>query len=197
MLRTKAKPTFGSIPNFRVVTSESEGIPLLYRSSRPDFITDLEVTSFRNLGVRSIIDFRSPKEYQKADGSKLLDQHYEVQEVKFVKKGFAKVPPGELHPVVPVKVTKSDEFRKQNVIGKHYLVNFFQLNYVWAKFNQAPLWFRLCSLLYLLYDFVFNTGYVNFVRAYAKQVLNKEGLLGQYIDMINLSQEPIRAGRTT
>lgn len=68
-----------NLPNFREICvkncNQDEDSPrgLLYRSSRPDFLTDKEVCELQRLGIRSVLDFRSPKEYAKADGLKLLD----------------------------------------------------------------------------------------------------------------------------
>jgi len=79
-------------------------------------------------------------------------------------------------------------------IRKHYLINFFRLNYIWAVFRRAPLHIALYALLWLVVDLVLHTGYTYFVRVFAKHVLNKEGLYGQYIDMITYSQQSICAG---
>ena len=63
-----------------------------------------------------------------------------------------------------------------------------------ACFSKAPLWFQLYTLLFLIYDLIFRTGYRYFVRMFAKKVLNNRGLTGQYIDMIDFSQASIYAG---
>lgn len=195
MLKFKGNATgisgFPSMPNFRLV-NESEkcntnkNVPLLYRSSRPDFLTEHDLTKFKHLGIKSIIDFRSAKEYRTANGSKLLDFYYPVCKVNL--SFFGKVLPGE--PTYKV-LSKSDPV---SVCGKHYLLDFFKLNYIMAVFNRAPLWFRLYSMLYLLYDVIMNTGYKNFVGVFAKKVLNKSGLTGQYMDMLMHSQAAIVSG---
>ena len=87
-------PVFSSMPNFRKLPSacdlqaadkeESEKLPgslQLYRSSRPDFLTEDEITQFLKFGIRCIIDFRSVREYRKANGLKLLDSTYPVYKV--------------------------------------------------------------------------------------------------------------------
>jgi Tyrosine phosphatase family len=91
-------PQFSSMPNFRKLPStcdlntedqthdkpqlDAQEITLkLYRSSRPDFLTEVEVDQFMKLGIRCIIDFRSAREYRKASGSKLLDSMYPVYKV--------------------------------------------------------------------------------------------------------------------
>jgi hypothetical protein len=91
-------PQFSSMPNFRKLPStcdihredkstdkqefiQPEVTLKLYRSSRPDFLTEDEVDKFMQLGIQCIIDFRSAKEYGKANGSKLLDSVYPVYKV--------------------------------------------------------------------------------------------------------------------
>ena len=79
-------------------------------------------------------------------------------------------------------------------VRKHFLINFFRMNYVWAIFRRAPWTIALYSLLWLIVDVILRTGYKYFVRVFAKHVLNKEGLYGQYIDMLTYSQSSICAG---
>ncbi|PVD33085.1 hypothetical protein C0Q70_08534 [Pomacea canaliculata] len=79
-----------TVPNFRVLcgSSESEqrGVQdgVIYRSSRPDFLTEQELLAFRNLSIRSIIDFRSRKEYMasSSEGNHVLDKEYDLLQVK-------------------------------------------------------------------------------------------------------------------
>lgn len=44
-------------------------------------MTETDILKFKKLGIRSIIDFRSAKEYSKANGNKLLDAYYPVCKV--------------------------------------------------------------------------------------------------------------------
>lgn len=185
--------TFQSMPNFRVIDSCcSESVKeketcRLYRSSRPDFLTAAEIDSFMQLGIRSVIDFRSVKEYHSASGSKLLDCHFPLYKVKlplnFKYRHGDKVKFGRL----PTNWVVRDEMTQR----KHFLINFFTLNYIWAVYGRAPWYIKLFSLVLLLYDIVFNTGYRHFVRLFARHVLNKCGLAGQYIDMVTYSQAAI------
>ena len=187
---------FQSMPNFRVIDScchdstTEERTCQLYRSSRPDFLTEAEIDAFKQLGIRSIIDFRSVKEYHKASGPKLLDCHFPLYKVKlplhFKYKAGDKVKFGRL----PTNWVCRDETTQR----KHFLINFFTLNYIWAVYNRAPWYIRLFSFLLLFYDIVFHTGYKHFVRLFARHVLNKRGLAGQYIDMITYSQAAICSG---
>ena len=189
---------FQSMPNFRIVDSccnesvneDGDGKCRLYRSSRPDFLTPTEIETFQRLGLRSIIDFRSVKEYHKASGSKLLDRYFPLYKVKlphnFKYRNGEKV---NLSPL-PSDWRCRDETTKRT----HFLINFFTLNYIWAVYNRAPLYVKLFALVLLLYDVVFNTGYKHFVRLFARHVLNKSGLAGQYIDMLTYSRAAICAG---
>ena len=49
---------------------------------------------------------------------------------------------------------------------------------------------------YLIFDFIFNTGYRYFVGLFARKVLNRKGLTGQYIDMLTYSQASMCAGNS-
>lgn len=69
------------------------------------------------------------------------------------------------------------------------------INYIWKVFNRAPWYIKLYSLLFLIVDVIFNTNYRYFVRVFAKHVLNRDGLFGQYRDMINYSKASICAGK--
>ena len=204
---------FPSMPNFRQINDFPDGKDdkkvkyKLYRSSRPDFLTAPEVESFKNLGIKSIIDFRSHSEYHKAKGNKLLDRDFPVykvqipfrlkykpnQEVKVKKiktKGSTKQ--GDSSGTDSDAITNENDFKEPQ--GKHYLVDFFKMNYVVAVFNRAPWYVRLYSMFYLIFDFIFNTGYRYFVGLFARKVLNREGLTGQYIDMLTYSQASMCAG---
>ena len=204
---------FPSMPNFRQINDIPDGKDdkkvkyKLYRSSRPDFLTASEVESFKNLGIKSIIDFRSLSEYRKAKGNKLLDRDFPVykvqipfrlkykpnQEVKVKKiktKGSTKQ--GDSSGTDIDAITNENDFKEPQ--GKHYLVDFFKMNYVVAVFNRAPWYVRLYSMFYLIFDFIFNTGYRYFVGLFARKVLNREGLTGQYIDMLTYSQASMCAG---
>ena len=83
----------------------------------------------------------------------------------------------------------------ENDVRKHYLIDFFRINYVWAVFTRAPWYFCLYSLLVLIVDLVLWKDYKNFVRLFARRVLNKTGLVGQYVDMLTHSQASICYGK--
>lgn len=99
--------------------------------------------------------------------------------------------------LVPVRprATGEDCSFVENDDRKHYLINFFRVSYVWAVFTRAPWYICLYSLLVLLVDLVLRTGCRYFMRLFARHVLNKSGLVGQYIDMLTYSQASICSGR--
>ena len=193
-----ASPKFMSMPNFRSVSNElapkSVGSKI-YRSSRPDLLTIDEIESFQKLGIKSIIDLRAAREYGKASGTKLLDSYYQPIRVKIPLWGEVPKKGLELIEIKPKK--DQTTVVPEKYIGKHFLMDFFRLNFVSNTFNKAPLWFQLYSLLFLIYDLIFRTGYKYFVRLFAKKILNDRGLSGQYIDMVEFSQAAIYSGKQT
>ncbi len=48
----------------------------LYRGSRPDILSTYQIESLKNLGIKCIIDLRSPLEVRKAVGSQPVDHFY-------------------------------------------------------------------------------------------------------------------------
>ena len=200
----KSGARFNSVPNFRTVVepeSFDDEHPKLYRSSRPDFMTPEDFEDFRKLGIRSIVDFRAHGEYKRATGTKLLDHYYPRYKVVIPK--FGEIPLNSVK-AVPIKTSEYGEHTEnikkshtnETVLGKHYFIDFFKLNYIWMVFTKAPMWFRLYSLIYLIYDIIFRTGFRHWIRAFAEQVLNKDekGLAGQYMDMIDFSKASIYSG---
>ncbi|XP_064612227.1 uncharacterized protein LOC135476212 [Liolophura sinensis] len=258
-----------NLPNFREICvknyNDDEKLPrgLLYRSSRPDFLTDTEVCELQRLGIRSVLDFRSPKEYAKADGLKLLDgisalytvkiphrEKYRPQEVvkcKLVtRKNKRQKKPLEaevsskdvkVEKVTDIKITgESNDIQLKEVpnedeVGsetegseveeaefnpdtssmdkesleksqanssspppiKHYLIDFFTGRFIWSVFRRAPWYIQLYAFFWLLIDFILRTGYLYFVQTFAKYVLNRNGILHQYMDIVDLSQRSICA----
>ncbi len=226
---------FPSMPNFRQVNKFEEEKKegklkyKLYRSSRPDFLTVTEVNSFRKLGIKTIIDFRSHREYKKANGSKMLDSAFPVYKVHLPFMLKYKPDQDVQYKKIKVKPPQSkstDDSGSETEVGvadvdgevgvadnkvgvapprgegmegeqgKHFLVDFFKMNYVYAVFTRAPWYVRLYSVLYLIYDVIFNTGFRYFVSLFARKVLNHTGLTGQYIDMLTYSQASICSGRS-
>ena len=187
-----------SVPNFRLLCSGRKYSivqrrpPSVFRSSRPDLIGQGELSSFQQLGIQCIIDFRSKQEYLSADGNHLLDQEYHLYNVTLPKgRNFHHSEPVTFQRIAP---SRPDYPENLDSPCRHYLINFFTLNYIWRVFNRAPWYIRLYSLLLLFYDFLFQTGHMYFVRLFARTTLNTTGIIGQYKDIIEYSQRSICAG---
>eukprot|EP00058_Branchiostoma_floridae_P010629 XP_002596117.1 hypothetical protein BRAFLDRAFT_66155 [Branchiostoma floridae] len=155
-----------SLPNFRPVVSGR-----LYRSSRPDLITEQDYETVQRLGLRCIVDFRSVGEYRSFKGkTKFVDEDFRVVKVK---------PPTRWGSSNGLRYRYysdgSQEKPKTNgdvkSRGFHYFINFFTMQYVWNVFTRVP-WF------------------------FARNSLNKAGLTRQYIDIVELSQGAIYSALT-
>jgi len=98
---------------------------------------------------------------------------------------------------VPIEPRSTDNIysfvRKDD--RKHYLIDFFRLNYVWAEFSRAPWYVCLLAVLALLVDSILRTGGKYITRLFSRFVLNKTGLIGQYINMLTYSQASICSGK--
>ncbi|XP_052834052.1 uncharacterized protein LOC106884177 [Octopus bimaculoides] len=75
---------------------------------------------------------------------------------------------------------------------RHYLFDIFK-SYPRLMFSRAPWYIQLYSMFVLLFDLIWRTGYKNFVRLYVRHVLNPQGILGQYKDMIEIGSTQICA----
>lgn len=184
-----------SVPNFRVLCGAGSQVDarngVIFRSSRPDFVEHDELDTFRELGIKSIIDFRSRREYFTADGNHVLDQEYHLYKVQLpFGRNFRH---GESVSLVKIKPKYAQWPENAQSSRKHYLINFFPMSYIWSVFNRAPWYIRLYSLIILVFDLIFYTGYKYFVRLFARTTLNGTGLIGQYQDIIELSQRGICA----
>ncbi|XP_072163782.1 uncharacterized protein [Diadema setosum] len=189
-----------TLPNLRRVDMAGK----LYRSSRQDLLSRSDSRRLSELGIRTIIDFRSKAEYKFARGEKIFDQNSEILEV-IIPKGRKFMQNVKDVPVKPVELNKPPPKAIQNGAGGHghesvieqqevaaparrrYLINFFKLNYVATVFMRIPIYKRLLSVLYLIVDVLFRTHYRYFVSFFAKECLNPAGLLANYIDMLELS----------
>lgn len=179
-----------TVPNFRPLCNKKGSPNAIFRSSRPDLIGQDDLEVFNETCIQSIIDFRSKKEYLASDGNHLLDQEYHLYHVKFPKgRNYRHDERVEVE-----RVSCVDNVENIQSNRRHYLINFFTLNYIWEVFNRAPWYVRLYSLFYMLIDLVCGTGHKHFVRLFARTILNSTGIIGQYKDMIEFSQRSICAG---
>ncbi|KAL3856980.1 hypothetical protein ACJMK2_011684 [Sinanodonta woodiana] len=182
-----------SIPNlphnFRAVssikdekTNQSKGF--LYRSSKLDYLSLKDVDDLKNvLDIKCIIDLRSKGEYTHSDGSKFVDERFKLVKVT-VPHTLKRFQAGE-----KIETEVLDDSRL--CVEKHYLINFFTAPYIWTIYNRAPWYVRLYSLIWLLIDLVLCNGYQYFVQCFSYSTLNKEGLIGTYKDIVELSHRSI------
>ena len=197
MANEGAGQDFQNLPNFRQITidkgDDSPRIMLkLYRSSRPDFLTPPEVDKFNALGIKSIVDFRSATDYRHANGPRPLDNLFPAYKLKIPTKKYA---PNSALQMKKLTIGKPCDNLPDDCGKKHFFVDFFKLNYIWAIFQRAPWYVQLWSLVLALVDVILDTGFKFFVRIFARNVLNDMGLTKQYFDFVDHSQASIYAGK--
>ncbi|CAI9744267.1 Hypothetical predicted protein [Octopus vulgaris] len=226
-------------PNFRRLCP---GVRI-YRSSRPDLLTDEEAGFFRDkLNIRTIIDLRSVSEYKKATGDKLVANHYNLYKLKVPQRQYSRQetvetepleqqrvsrcssvcnPDGTSSPSVPQPPSPSQQESsstdhphgkpsasdvdisantgndtegggQEMVERRHYLFDIFKA-YPWLMFSRAPWYIQVYSIFVLLFDVIWGTGFKHFMRLYVRRVLNPQGILGQYKDMIEIGSKQICA----
>ncbi|KAI8740029.1 CAunnamed protein product [Biomphalaria glabrata] len=224
-----------SLPNLRVLcqrisnetSPESSAIlktAAIYRSSKPDKIVEKDVVKFRQLSIKSIVDFRSKEEYLLTKDHNLIDAEYTLYKVCLPNNNYQ---PGEsvTCEVISRASTLSNidytsvlygepsyKRRKKSVgsVGghstnhhnlngeeddekRHYLINFFTLRYIKRLIYSLPWYLWLLAFLYIIYDVVTRNKFVNLRRLLVHKAVNKKGLFGQYVDLIELSQPSICA----
>jgi hypothetical protein len=190
------------LPNFRLVFPRKplnddpnviKGV--LFRTSRPDFLDEENADMIYKSGIKTIIDCRDVKEYQKLRADKFLDKRYALYYPP------EPIPKFKLRYKVnePVKLKKVASQKHQvqsNSHFRHICLEFFKMNYILQVLCQAPLLMVVKSMFYLLKD-LFNFGskyYKNFVRYFADNFINPAGLANQYKNMVDWSQASICAG---
>ena len=192
-----------TLPNLRRVDSRGR----LYRSSRQDLLSREDTERLNDLGIRSVVDFRSKSEYKAASGDKIFDQNSSILEV-IIPKGQSSTKRMCDVSTKPVKMKYLKAIKNKEALTldacnsthsaitrKRFLLDFFKLHFVWTVFNRIPLYKRLISLLYLIVDILFRTHFRYFIRYFAQETLNPAGLLSSYIDMIELSGAQICLGK--
>ncbi|XP_072044182.1 uncharacterized protein [Amphiura filiformis] len=172
-----------TLPNLRRVDSTNK----IFRSSRQDLVSPEDCKKLNQLGIRTILDFRSPSEYKRASGNKLFDANTEI-----------------VSTLVPSKKNRDSPIRTKKVtvnppgpeyesrVKRRYLFDFFQFNYIKAVFVRATWYQQLISLLYLIVDLIMRNHFKYFVRYFGVTVLNPAGLGQQYIDILEYSSTQIQ-----
>ncbi|CAG5118761.1 unnamed protein product [Candidula unifasciata] len=205
-------PKIDSIPNLRMLCKRPTSAAnisthvadaVLYRSSKPDRITLTDLDEFRKLGIKCIIDFRSPKEYLASDGHRILDAEYILYKVILPKDKYK---PGERVQYDRVAVKQSQQTESTQGNGKvlsensggtpekkHFLINFFSYKYVRALFKRLP-WHLWClGLLHLVWDMLLWNELKTFRKFMATKAVSVGGIFGQYVDLIEVSQPALCA----
>ena len=183
---------FENLPNFRqaggrgLTNKRGQRVRdgLLYRSSRTDFITPKDKSLFLQLEIKSIIDLRRQSEYERSDGSKLLDDIYPVWILK----------KGQVHPMKPSfrwggRTKSSSPPPSDEPAGRRYLVNMWTMKIIWHIFTQANFFIRWLSIILVLIDWL--TGLHLFVKFFTWLVLNRHTVPDQYIDVVELAKPVI------
>lgn len=166
----------------------------IYRSSRPDLMDPHDLEEFKKHGIKCIIDLRSDNDYEIASGSKVLDNYYKLYSVALPHRY-------KIHEEVICHPKHSSNKKEKETIPtkdvkekKHFLINFFTTEYIRTVFKRAPWYIQFISLFIAVFDFVFRTGFKNFVRLFAVTVMNRRGLGPQYLDIVEMSKAGLCAG---
>ncbi|XP_063448840.1 uncharacterized protein LOC134728232 [Mytilus trossulus] len=167
----------------------------IYRSSRPDLMDPLDLEEFKKHGIKCIIDLRSDKDYEIASGSKVLDNYYKLYKVVLPKSNCYKQQEPVICQAIEGKKKKKAKGPATEILEKkHFLINFFTSAYTSTLFKRAPWYIQLISLFIAIFDFIFRTGFKNFVRLFAVTVINRAGIAASYLDIAEMSKGGICAG---
>ena len=174
-----------SIPNFRRVDAHGK----LYRSSKQDKASPEDLKRLQSLGIRTHLDLRSKTEYK--CNLKAIDRIVNVLVPDAL-------PDPKMKPYPTISSIQMRDLKKKLVnvadlspqTQRRYLINFFSFSLALKTFNSAPLYKQLASLVVLLFDFIMGNNFKYFVRCFADYI-NKNGLSGQYIDMLEFGSKQI------
>ncbi|BFZ04772.1 hypothetical protein BsWGS_07811 [Bradybaena similaris] len=217
-LGSNSLPKIDSVPNLRLLCKRSTsstnsathvGDAALYRSSKPDRITVADLDAFSKLGIKCIIDFRSPTEYQGSDGLRLLDEEYVLYTVLLPKDKYKQgqcvqyertaIKQNQHNNSVEGsnKSIKSFDDNKSDgplVEKRHFLINFFSFKYAKLLFSRLP-WHLWClGLLHLVWDILVWNKLKTLRKFIAINAVSTGGIFGQYVDLIEVSQPALCAG---
>ena len=158
-------PVFEKLANFRqpggrgLTNRHGQAVKdgILYRCSRPDSVTRRDVALFQQLGIKAIFDLRRPEDHQRDGGNRLLNEFYQVCELRG----------GE---VVSTAVHAAGRY-----IGRYYHANLLMEASFLKMFLQLKYSSRLmrlmvsCALVPLyIFDKIFKT---NFVRKFTSRYI--------------------------
>lgn len=202
--------TLESLPNFRQAggprlhTKSGRRVRdgLLYRSSRTDFVTEKDLEELRRLGIRTILDLRPKRDYQRdlAQGDGLVDKTFNPYIVKT----------GQVQKLQDTELTWKDRLRQRKTRGgaaetgrsetkgiddseyaeeKRFIVDLWTKDLIWHFFRKLNVVVRFLSLTLALVDLI--CGSHLFVKFYAWAVLNKVELWESYLDILEHCKGPI------
>ena len=181
-------PVFEKLANFRqpggrgLTNRRGQAIKdgLLYRCSRPDLVTRRDAALFQQLGIKAIFDLRHPSDHQRAGGNRLLDESYQLC---------------ELREDETVSAVHGGRSASSDYIGRHYLANCLTSNsferLIQLKYSSRLMRFVVSCTLIPLYicDKLFKTTFArNFTSRY---ILNGITLCQLYLVIADTSKHVI------
>lgn len=186
------------VPNFRHIDGTK-----LFRSSRPDHLEGEALDEFLNLGIRSIIDLRSMREFPGATGCKSVDDHYVLFAVsadksnKVIRKTIDKNGKEKTLEKLDLESYAGYEEEKNEKVSQEFTRTHSVFDLVSKEYARAVLSrtnFAVKGMLLGMYyiDCVFGSSL--FLKGLVQHAINAHGLLGQYQDIIDHCGLKIRLG---
>lgn len=179
---------FESLKNFRKIPGTK-----LYRSARPDKMSELDVNGFMKLGVKRIVDLRgsTSKEYSQASGEKLLDDVYQPYLLKEDQgKQTASFYYCKMDKTGKISSNKKEESIPSETKA-HILFNIHDSGF--KRILEQFCWtYKLLFLLYLFLDKIFHTNLV--IKLVIQKSLNPMGLIGFYKMLVDYCGKEICQG---
>ena len=150
---------------------------LLFRSSRPDFVTPRDKRLFQLLGVRTIVDLRSHIEYQHANGEKLLDENYQLCTLR----GGETVP-----------ISGGNSLANRSSHGRHFMLGLWtremvsqSIQLAWDSVLQRTMIYFALTLLWIC-DKAF--GSYHSPKFFVRFVVNRFSAMQQYVLTLEYSK---------
>ena len=202
--------TLESLPNFRqaggpkLYTKSGRKVRdgLLYRSSRTDFVTEKDLEELRRLGIRTILDLRPKRDYQRdlAQGDGLVDKSFnpyivktgQVQKLQHTDPAWKdRLRPRKTQQTGETGATKTKGHLEESeyMEEKRFIVDLWTKDLILHVFRKLNVIVRFLSLTLALVDWICGTHL--FVKFYAWAVLNKVELWESYLDILEHCKGPV------